>query len=324
MLAGPGLSLKSRAERRKSTPWAIMLFIGYWIMFAAEFSVIRFHQGADGKWIASTSDNPQTWLSLVVLSVTVLSLVVAVGFIISVWRQRREIQWSWGDHALDGSDVLHIVAWLHVFQTCTLLLYGLFLEHSFFYEGTIGGAFESALFQLFLLILIPLWFRGRMGEIGVRRPVRPGGMIVTLVVLLFLIANIMDVAVTHPVADWFGLALSSEREQQIEKEIVQAKETNMMAAVTSMLVIGGLVPIAEEFLFRGLVQTYLVRRAGAAVGIILSSLWFALLHVDVALFAPLFVIGLGLGFMRHRYQSIWGAVLLHAINNLTGVLYYFQ
>lgn len=324
MLTGPGLSLGSGAERHKSTPWAIMLFVGYWLMFAAEFSFIRFSRGADGRWVATTLDQPQMWLSIAILAVTVISVVVAVGFIISLWRERRQRRWLWGNDELNGNDVLHIVAWVHVFQTCTLLWYGLFLEGSLFAEGTIGGVFESASFQLFLLLLIPLWFRGRLGEIGVCRPVRLARMIVMLLVLFLLIAKVLDVAVTHPVADWFGLSLDSEREQQIEKEIVQAKENDMLAAVTSFLVIGGLVPIAEELLFRGVFQTYLVSRLGAVAGIVLSSLWFALLHVDVALLAPLFVIGLGLGFVRHRYQSIWGAVLLHAVNNLTGVLYYFN
>lgn len=324
MLTGPGLSLRVEPERQRSTPWAIMLFIGYWLMFAAEFSVIRFYRGSDGRWVATTTDQPQLWLSLTVLAITVFSFAGTIGYGISLWRQRRQIQWYWGPGDLTGNDVLHIVAWLHVFQTGTLVLYGLVLGDTFFMEGTIGGTFESASFQMFLLLLLPFWFRGRLASIGLCRPVRIWQMLIVLLILFFLIAKVMDAAITHPLADWLGLSLSSEREQQIEKEIVQAKQTDMLAAVSSFLVIGILVPIAEEMLFRGVVQTYLVRRLGAIAGIVLSSLWFALLHIDLALFVPLFVIGLLLGGVRHRYQSIWGAVLLHAVNNLTGVLYYFQ
>lgn len=325
MLTGPSMSLRIEPKGHRSTPWAIMLFIGYWLMFAAEFSVIRFYRGEDGRWVASTAEQPPMWLSLTVLAVTMLSVVAAVGFLVALQRDRRRTQWLWwGNNELTGHDVLHIVAWMHVFQTCTLLVYGLLLDGTLFPEGTIGGAFESAAFQLFLLILVPFWFRGRMAEIGIRRPARLGGMIVTLVILFFLITRVLDTAITNPLADWMGLSLASEREQQIEKEIVQAKQTDMMAAAASFLVIGVLVPFAEEILFRGVVQTYLVRRVGAFVGIVASSLWFALLHIDLALFVPLFVIGLGLGFVRHRYDSLWGAVLLHAVNNLMGVLYYFQ
>ncbi|GEB33989.1 MULTISPECIES: CPBP family intramembrane glutamic endopeptidase [Brevibacillus] len=324
MLTGPGLSLASWAGRQKSTPWAIMLFIGYWLMFAAEFSMIRFHLGEDGKWVASTTDVPEAWMGLVVFAVAALSLVGAIGYMYSLTRESKQTLWLWGNHELTGNDVVHIVAWMHVFQTIVLVVYGLVLEDTLFAVGTVAGTLESAVFQLFLLILIPLWFRGRLGEIGVRRPVRIKQMLVLLLLLFLLIALLLDVVVTNPIADWFGLSLSSEREQQIEKEIVTAKDTDMLAAVASLVVIGIMVPIAEEILFRGVIQTYLVRRIGAVAGIILSSLWFALLHIDVALFAPLFVIGLGLGFVRHRYQSIWGAVVLHAVNNMMGVLYYFN
>ena len=324
MLTGTGLSLASWAGRQKSTPWAIMLFIGYWLMFAAEFSMIRFHLGEDGKWVASTTDVPEAWMGLVVFAVAALSLVGAIGYMYSLTRESKQTLWLWGNHDLTGNDVVHIVAWMHVFQTIVLVVYGLVLEDTLFAVGTVAGTLESAVFQLFLLILIPLWFRGRLGEIGVRRPVRIKQMLVLLLLLFLLIALLLDVVVTNPIADWFGLSLSSEREQQIEKEIVTAKDTDMLAAAASLVVIGIMVPIAEEILFRGVIQTYLVRRIGAVAGIILSSLWFALLHIDVALFAPLFVIGLGLGFVRHRYQSIWGAVVLHAVNNMMGVLYYFN
>ena len=320
MLTGTGLS----QYRHKSERWAILLFAGYWIMFAAELSLIRFIKGEDGRWVATTEEQPALWLSLVILAVTVLTIVISVRYVISWWRERKIRRWLWGDHELDGRDVLHIVAWMHVYQAATLILYGIFMEGTYFAGGTVGGVFESALYQLFLLFLIPLWFRGRWEEIGIKKPVKLWRMILTLLVLLLLISQAMDVLVTEPVADWFGLSLSSEREQQIAQEIAQAKETNILAAWASVLVIGILVPIAEELLFRGVVQTYLVKRIGAFAGIFLSSMWFALLHMDVALLAPLFVIGIGLGFVRHRYQSIWGAVILHAINNMTGVLYYFQ
>lgn len=325
MLRGTGLSLHDGgAGRDRSTRWAILLFMGYWIMFAAELSMIRFTKGVDGRWVATTTDQPAVWLSVTILAVTVMSMVVSVLYISSWVKRRRQRHWLWGYHELDGQDVFHIVAWMHVYQAVTLILYGLVLEGTFFPTGTVGSVFESALYQLFLLLLIPLWFRGRWEKIGIKKPVKLWHMILTLLVLLFFIAQGMDSVVTKPVADWFGISLASEREQQIESEIVQAKNTNMLAALASVLVIGILVPIAEELLFRGVVQTYLVSRLGALAGILLSSFWFALLHMDVALLAPLFVIGIGLGYVRHRYQSIWGAVILHAINNMTGVLYYFQ
>ncbi|TGV22093.1 CPBP family intramembrane metalloprotease, partial [Mesorhizobium sp. M00.F.Ca.ET.186.01.1.1] len=124
MLTGTGLSLASWAGRQKSTPWAIMLFIGYWLMFAAEFSMIRFHLGEDGKWVASTTDVPEAWMGLVVFAVAALSLVGAIGYMYSFARESKQTLWLWGNHELTGNDVVHIVAWMHVFQTIVLVVYG--------------------------------------------------------------------------------------------------------------------------------------------------------------------------------------------------------
>jgi membrane protease YdiL (CAAX protease family) len=301
-----------------------MLFLGYWIMFAAELSLIRFQKDPEGRWVPSLADQPAVWLSIVVLVVCALSCVIMYCYFVCLYQERNGRSPLLAEHSLQGSDVVHVVAWVQIYQAISLFVYGLFLEAPFFLEGTAGGAFESASFQLLLLLVIPLWFRGRWEEIGLRRPVRLWRMILVLLVLLVLISQFLDVVVTKPVAHWFGLSLTSEREQKIENEIILAKENDLLAIGASILVIGLLVPLAEELLFRGVVQTYLVKRLGAAAGILISSLWFALLHMDVAFFAPLFVIGIGLGWIRHRYQSIWGAVVLHAVNNMSGVLYYFQ
>ncbi|MBR8659916.1 MULTISPECIES: CPBP family intramembrane glutamic endopeptidase [Bacillales] len=324
MLTGPGMSLRGGTEKRRSAPWAIPLFVGYWIVFAAELMMLRFDRGPDGRWIVSTAEVPELWLSLTVLAVVVISFVAAIGFAVNVWRDRQRTAWLLNDDAPTWSDLLHVVAWLQVFHACTLLLYGLILPYPLFVEGSVGSFFESASLQLFILIAVPLWFHGRMDEIGVCRPRRIGRMIAVLAVMFLLIMWVLDAVVTTPLADWFHLSLDSERERQIEQGIIQAKDRDIWAVAASVLVIGILVPIAEELLFRGVFQTILVQRLGAFVGIVLSSLWFALMHVDVALLAPLFVIGLCLGYLRHRFQSIWGAVVLHVINNLTGVLHYFH
>ncbi|MEJ8546125.1 CPBP family intramembrane glutamic endopeptidase [Brevibacillus borstelensis] len=324
MLNGPGLLLSGKTRKDKAKSWAIVLFIGYWVMFAVELLMVRFQRRADGLWVATTAEEPGMWLVILILSVTGLSLLASIPYAIQTARNRKRRDWLWAPSDVTGTDVLHVVAWLHVFQACTLLLYGLVLPATFFPAGSVGSFIESASFQLFILVLVPLMLQGRLDQIGVRRPRQLGWMIAALILLFLAVMLLLDVAVTKPVAEWFGLALDSERERQIEQEIVHARERNGWAVLTSMVVIGGLVPIAEELLFRGVVQTYLVSRMGTVIGIFISSLWFALMHVDIALFAPLFAMGIFLGYLRHRFQSIWGAVILHALNNMAGVLYYFQ
>ena len=82
-------------------------------------------------------------------------------------------------------------------------------------------------------------------------------------------------------------------------------------------------PVTEElfargFLYRGWSESF-PRPAGA---IVLSSLVWTAMHVqyDLFLLGEVFSIGLVLGYMRYRSQSIWLTTLLHGLNNLAALV----
>ncbi len=82
----------------------------------------------------------------------------------------------------------------------------------------------------------------------------------------------------------------------------------------------GITCLAEELIFRGLLQRELVRRFGAAIGIGLASVLFGAAHLPAgAGFAGLATLaGLGYGLAFHYAgDRLWVAVLLHgAVNSL--------
>ena len=83
----------------------------------------------------------------------------------------------------------------------------------------------------------------------------------------------------------------------------------------------GLTPaICEELLFRGYVQTRLTRTAGAAWGILISSLLFAAFHMDFVHSVAVFPLGLYLGYIAWRSGSLFPAMLAHFVNNVTSVI----
>jgi uncharacterized protein len=70
-------------------------------------------------------------------------------------------------------------------------------------------------------------------------------------------------------------------------------------------------PLVEEFLFRG-IGFYLLAQFGDLAAIVVTSIAFALTH-GIAVGLPIFfIIGVGLGFIRSRTESIYPALLLHA------------
>jgi membrane protease YdiL (CAAX protease family) len=110
------------------------------------------------------------------------------------------------------------------------------------------------------------------------------------------------------------------------------------------------VPVAEEILFRGYLQTLVVRFFGWAsahnrpsptgilplntppvnirtrwIAIIITSGLFALAHATPAFMPPLFVLSLALGYLYESTGNLWSNIILHACFNasqMTIVLYF--
>ncbi len=77
---------------------------------------------------------------------------------------------------------------------------------------------------------------------------------------------------------------------------------------------GILAPIAEEILFRGLIQRT-VLPFGKKFAIIVSALTFGLFHGNLIQTPYAFAVGLVLGYVAAEYNIVW-AMVLHMINNL--------
>ncbi|WP_027547190.1 CPBP family intramembrane glutamic endopeptidase [Bradyrhizobium sp. WSM2254] len=95
------------------------------------------------------------------------------------------------------------------------------------------------------------------------------------------------------------------------------------AAILLLFAFSVAAPMSEEvlargFLYRGWLASFL-RVPGA---IILSSLVWTVVHLqyDMYFLAEVFTIGLWFGYMRHRANSLWLTIVLHALNNMTAVV----
>jgi hypothetical protein len=87
--------------------------------------------------------------------------------------------------------------------------------------------------------------------------------------------------------------------------------------------VGLLVPIAEELVFRGAVLRELLRLCSRHwTAILLSALIFALIHGNPAQMPHAFVMGLLLGWMYWRTDSILPGVVFHWVNNSVAYVMY--
>ncbi|WP_236541115.1 CPBP family intramembrane glutamic endopeptidase [Spiractinospora alimapuensis] len=89
----------------------------------------------------------------------------------------------------------------------------------------------------------------------------------------------------------------------------------VVALALTFLFLAVLTPVGEEFLFRGVLTNALLRY-GPVVGVVGSSVVFALFHgINIILPAAL-VVGVIAAELMRRSGSIWPAVAVHAVNNM--------
>ena len=87
------------------------------------------------------------------------------------------------------------------------------------------------------------------------------------------------------------------------------------------LVLAGVIaPLAEEMFFRGFVFTGLLRPLGFTGALIVSSLVFAVVHLQVMTILPIFVLGCLLAWLYYRSGSLWPSILVHATYNSVALL----
>lgn len=79
-------------------------------------------------------------------------------------------------------------------------------------------------------------------------------------------------------------------------------------------------PIAEEFLFRGMLFRLLRTRMQLVAAVTVSAIAFALLHFIPALVPALLGMGVVLALVANRYDSLYPAMLVHALNNGIAVI----
>lgn len=105
--------------------------------------------------------------------------------------------------------------------------------------------------------------------------------------------------------------------------VVEGEFDMIMKDRWGYLVVGLLAPLAEEMVFRGAILRSLLQwKQNPWVGIAISALLFAVVHMNPAQMPHAFLIGLLLGWMYWRTDSIVPGVVYHWVNNTVAYILY--
>lgn len=200
----------------------------------------------------------------------------------------------------------------------SMLIFGMKLtvENVFAFRAVTGAG------QL-LLILIPTLILVRFATLSPKDYLRirtpdPRTLLLSLVGI-FSLQQVLQVYLI--VQDKIPIPEPFQSQIQKFKEMIEEAYKQLVSADTIpelllvLLVIAVIPAIAEEFLFRGLIQRSFEKSLTPMKGAVITGIIFGAYHLNPFALIPLAGLGIYLGFLAFRAESIWVASLAHFFNN---------
>jgi len=117
-------------------------------------------------------------------------------------------------------------------------------------------------------------------------------------------------------------ALNFEYEYQLSVLLVQTGGTALEMGLMAFLIVL-VAPVCEEIVYRGFLFRYLNKRVSMGLAISLSSVVFALMHMNLYSFLPLFILGVALCLVYKLSGNIVSSITVHALFNLVNLVSLF-
>jgi membrane protease YdiL (CAAX protease family) len=99
--------------------------------------------------------------------------------------------------------------------------------------------------------------------------------------------------------------------QKIQEFFASMVQLNIYGYLT----IGIAAPILEELIFRGIVLKAFLKKYEPVKAIMWSAIIFGVAHMNPWQFVPAWLIGIFIGWIYWKTQSIWPGIIIHFINN---------
>ncbi|MCH9609879.1 MAG: hypothetical protein S4CHLAM45_13950 [Chlamydiales bacterium] len=137
------------------------------------------------------------------------------------------------------------------------------------------------------------------------------------------------VLVVNLVTGWIGMKVWGENDlDQVAVAHLKALADQPLLYWLMVIVIILLVPMIEELLFRGFLQSWLRRFLGRWGALFATAVIFAVVHfspkqgvANFELICSLFVLSCFLGFVYERQKTLWASVALHSTFNGMTVIF---
>ena len=124
--------------------------------------------------------------------------------------------------------------------------------------------------------------------------------------------------VNWPLNKWWPETFNPERIETRARDLVDNAQGAWFIVLFVVVVIGA--PFVEELVYRGFIQGGLQTRIGSTWALIITSAWFAVVHMEPIEFPGLFTFAIVLGLCYRRTQRLGLSIVTHLAFNATGLL----
>lgn len=194
-------------------------------------------------------------------------------------------------------------------------------------EQTVNGIRWLTVFSQIIFLLVPTILLTKLVSSDIRDYLRFKSTSLIQIILamfgMFALGQMLQVYLT--VQEMIPLPENIQPfVETIKKSIEQlyrqvAGASNFQELFFVLFVIAIIPAFAEEFLFRGLVQRSLERGLTPLKGVILTGIIFGAFHLNPFTFVPLAIIGIYLGFLVLKSNSLMVPIAAHFFNNAIAV-----
>lgn len=206
-----------------------------------------------------------------------------------------------------GKAVLQVFVWLFFLDT---LFHLLFFSSNF--TLMVNSLLRDILVAAFVIFLVKQKFRRPLADLGLtpkklfqniwRGFVAYVAVIPLLLLILFLMSAIAQVFSYEP-----------PPQAVVEIYLKETKGNNILFFTFFVALLG---PAIEEIFFRGFTYKAFRARWGVRFAMLASALIFALLHMSLVAFLPIFVLGLFLAYLYEKSGSLVPSMTVHMLHNL--------
>jgi membrane protease YdiL (CAAX protease family) len=153
-------------------------------------------------------------------------------------------------------------------------------------------------------------------ELGFRNKNLPRSLFLALAVMVvILVAGYGLESVSTALMDKIGWMPKTE-----EAVALYTGATSLIAKIYFIFFAVVLVPVAEEFIFRGMLFPVLKQHGLPKTAWIGVSLFFAFIHGDAAAFISFFLLALALTWLYEKTNNLLAPIFAHALFNASGFL----